>query len=103
MRYQLTLQFRGDSLAHYDAMVALENELIQELGDSADVDGHDCGSDETNIFILTSDPAATFQRVRPVLERAAYLNSVMAAYREVEGEPYTVLWPAGSQRQFTVA
>jgi hypothetical protein len=39
MNYQLVLQFRGDSLADYDGMVALENELIEELGDSADVDG----------------------------------------------------------------
>jgi hypothetical protein len=103
MPYQLTLQFRGESLADYDAMVALEDELTEELGDSADVDGHDCGSGETNIFILTSDPTATFQRVRPVLERAACLESVTAAYREVDGERYTVLWPEGSEREFTVA
>ena len=103
MRYQLTLQFRGDSLADYDAMVALQDELTEELGDSADVDGHDCGSGETNIFIFTSDPAATFQRIRPVLERTAHLQSVTAAYREVDGERYTVLWPAGSEREVTVA
>lgn len=103
MRYQLTLQFRGDSLADYDAMVALEDELAEALGDSADVDGHDCGSGETNIFIFTSDPAATFERVRAVLERMAHLQSVTAAYREADGERYTVLWPVGSQREFTVA
>jgi hypothetical protein len=48
VQYQLTLQFRGDSLADYDAMIALEHELTEQLGDSADVDGHDCGSGETN-------------------------------------------------------
>ncbi len=42
MDYQLVLQFRGDSLADYDAMVALENELIAELGDSADVEMARC-------------------------------------------------------------
>ena len=103
MRYQLALQFRGDSLDDYDAMIALEDELVEAVGDSADVDGHDCGSGETNIFIFTSDPTATFQRVRPVLERTAHLPSVTAAYREVKGERYTVIWPAGSQREFTVA
>ena len=103
MRYQLTLQFRGDSLRDYDALVALEEELTEELGDAANVDGHDCGSGETNIFIFTSDPAATLQRVRPVLERTAHLQSVTAAFREVDGERYTVLWPTGSPREFTVA
>jgi hypothetical protein len=84
MQYQLTLQFRGDSLGDYDAMVALEGELTEQVGDSADVDGHDCGSGETNIFIFTPDPAAPFQRL-------------------VDGERYTVIWPEGSQREFRVA
>jgi hypothetical protein len=41
---------------------------------------------ETNIFIFTSDPSATFHRVRPVLERTRHLQAVKAAYREVDGE-----------------
>jgi hypothetical protein len=103
MKYQLVLQFCGDSLNDLDALVALEDELIEELGDSADVDGHDRGSGANHIFILTSDPAATFRRLRPVLERTQQLQVVRAAYREVDGERYTVIWPEGSRRKFTVA
>ena len=55
MQYQLVLQFSGDSLGDYDAMLALEDDLIQEFG-HADVDGHDIGSGETNIFLVTSEP-----------------------------------------------
>jgi len=102
MRYQLVLQFRGNSLADYDAMVALEDELIEELAD-ADVDGHDVGSGEVNIFIFTSDPARTFRQARPVLERRQSLQSVTAAYREADGEEYTVIWPEGSTAEFRVA
>jgi hypothetical protein len=102
MDYQLVLQFRGDSLRDLDATVALEDELIEELGDAADVDGHDVGSGETNIFIFTSDPAATFHQARPVLERRQQLQAVTAAYREVEGEQFTVIWPEGSRREFRV-
>ena len=102
MTYQLVLQFRGDSLEDLDATVRLENELIEKLGDSAEVDGHDVGSAETNIFISTPDPAATFQRARPVLEHRQQLQSVTAAYREIEGERYIVIWPKDSQRQFRV-
>lgn len=102
MQYQLVLQFRGDSLPSYDAMIALEDELIEQLGDSADVDGHDCGSGETNIFILTTDPAATFQRVSLVLERSQHLSAVTAACRKLDDERYIVIWPEGSSRQFSV-
>lgn len=96
------LQFLGDSLADYDAMVALENDLIAELGDSADVDGHDVGSGETNIFIITAEPVRTFQASRVVLERNLCMGAVTAAYRPVGGEEYTVIWPEGSANGFRI-
>jgi len=102
MNYQLVLQFRGDTLEDFDELIAFENELIEELGDSADVDGHDMGSGERNIFIFTSDPKRTFSQAKPVLERAQILQSVTAAYRPVEGEAYTIIWPEGSKIEFTV-
>jgi hypothetical protein len=102
MKYQLVFQFRGDSLADYDAMIALEDALIEQLRGTAKVDGHDMGSGERNIFIFTPYPTATFHRARPVLERRHQLESVTAAYREVEGEQYTVIWPEGSREKFRV-
>jgi hypothetical protein len=103
MKYQLVLQFRGDSLSDYGTMVALEDRLIENLGHSAKVDGHDCGSGETNIFIHTSDPAATFWRVREMLKQEGRLAAVRAAFRDIEGEDFTMLWPEGLQEQFKVA
>ena len=97
MRYQLVLQFRGDSLADYDQMIALEDRLIEALGDSADIDGHDTGSGETNIFIFTSDPVATFRQTQPVLQSMDQLKGVTAAFRDVQGVPFTLLWPEGSR------
>jgi hypothetical protein len=102
MKYQLVLQFRGDTIADYDTMIALENRLIEDLGHSAKVDGHDCGSGEANIFIFTQDPASTFWRVRHTLAREGRLQSVTAAYRAVDGDRFTVLWPEGSHREFKV-
>ena len=102
MRYQLILQFRGDSLADYDQMFALEDRLIEEFGHSAKVVGHDSASGETNIFIFTSDPAATFWRVRQTLHREGCLESVTAAHRPVDGERHTVIWPEGSTQEFKV-
>lgn len=102
MDYQLVLQFRGNSLSDFDAMVALEDELTEELGDSTDVDGHDFGSGTGNIFILTPEPTATFQRIRPLLERREQLQAVTVACREVEGEHCTVIWPESSGADFTM-
>ncbi|MBI3469519.1 MAG: hypothetical protein HY000_41485 [Planctomycetes bacterium] len=103
MQYQLVIQIDGDSLDDYDLMIAFENELIEVLGDSASVDGHDVGSGEINIFIFTSDPARTFGLVRPVLQRTQRFGSVTVAYRAVDGDDYTVIWPEGSNRRFRVA
>jgi len=102
MDFQLVLQFRGDSLDDFDVMVALEEELMEELGDSADVDGHDVSSGETNIFIFTSDPTGTFDRAKPVLARTQRLQAVTAAYRRVDGEQFTVIWPEGSTKEYSV-
>jgi hypothetical protein len=103
MKYQLVLHFQGDALADYDVMIALEDKLRQELAHSADVDGHDVGSGETNIFIFTRDPKLTFWVVRQVLLQQRRLESVTAAYRPVGGEKFTVIWPEGSTKEFTSA
>jgi hypothetical protein len=102
MKYQLVLQFRGDSLADFDAMIALEEQLIEDLEDSADVDGHDCGSGETNIFIYTLDPTATFSKVKQTLEKEDRLESVTAAYRKEDSNHFTVLWPENSEKEFSL-
>jgi len=102
MQFQLVLQFNGDLLGDYDTMVALEDELIQELGDTADVDGHDIGAGETNIFIVTLKPEMAFHRAKAVLDRFKLLGAATAAYRPVAGQAFTVLWPAHRQ-DFSVA
>ena len=102
MRYQVVLQLRGDSGADFDAIVALEDELYDSLSGLAEVDGHDIGSDEANIFVLTDDPQATFSEMQPVLTRLNLLTNCTVAHREVEGDSYTVLWPVNSTQAFRV-
>lgn len=102
MDYQLVLQFKGDSLGDCDLMVTLEDHLIEALADIAQVDGHDVGSGEANIFIITPAPMPAFERVMTVLERAGLLGSVSAAYRPVAGNKFIVLWPH-HQQVFSVA
>jgi hypothetical protein len=100
---QLVLQFPCNSLQEFDAVVALEDTLIAELsGTLAHVDGHDSGSGEATIFILTSEPNETFNRARAVLGKTHLASLRRAAYRRLDAEEYVVLWPPGEAR-LTVA
>jgi hypothetical protein len=93
MKYQLVLQFPGRSMKDFDGLVALESEVANMLPDSAEVDGHDFGSGEMNIFILTDDPEGAFESVGPLMARQGLLSSMKAAYRDIESEEFKTLWP----------
>ena len=93
MRYQLVLQWPASSSGDFDAIVELEDHLIDVLSDVADVDGHDFGSGTTNIFILTNEPQAVFERARSTLEAHERWSTLRAAYRDITGETWTILWP----------
>ena len=103
MKYQLALQFPGRSEADYRAVVSLEAALIAALADAAEVDGNGVGPDAINLFIFTDDPAATFAKVKPLLERREQLEWVTAAYREVDADRYTVIWPTDWRKEFRIA
>jgi hypothetical protein len=95
---QLVLQFPADAIDDYDAMVELEDLLIETLNDGSDVDGHDFGNGEMNIFVWTDDAERTFATVREILLDHALMRTLAAGYREEHANGYTPLWPAGSQR-----
>lgn len=52
-QYQLVLQWRGEAQPAFDNLIDLEGALIVGLGGVGDVDGHDMGHDESNIFVFT--------------------------------------------------
>jgi len=95
MKYQLVLQQSGSSIDDYDRVIDLECELEGLLKNLADVDGHDFGNGEANIFIMTDEPTTTFNTVRPYLEESGNLAEMRAAYRAVESDEFKVLWPEG--------
>ncbi len=91
MDYQLIIQFPADSIVDFDSLVELEGRLIEIIGTSAHIDGHDFGSEEANIFIIASDPTDIFGLVRGELETNGLLSQCMAAYRKLDGEEYNIL------------
>ena len=88
--HQLVVQFECDELADYDAMIELENCLIDGLGNGHKVDGHDGGSGEINIFIHTRDPDLAFSELSRLLTPEQKSNAKIA-FRSFESDTYTVL------------
>jgi hypothetical protein len=100
--FQLVFQLRGSSQIDFEEMISLEKELRSEIGDLGEVDGHDMGQGEMNIFVLTTSPIRCFESVRflPRLERA--MPRLKVAFRPLDSDDYEVLHPPGLYR-FTVA
>jgi len=96
MKYQLVLQWSDQSVT-YDKLISIEEALIEKLSEAHEVDGHDSGSGSVNIFILTNDPRNAFNQVRSILgEHTTLWRELRAAFRDVKGDDYTILWPEGS-------
>ena len=103
MDYQLVLQFKGKTILDFDALVTLEQNLQRVVEPIAEVDGHDIGSGEINIFVFTADPVVTFERAKMLLSDASLLDKVGSAYRDLQSDKYTVIWPESSAEVFTIA
>jgi hypothetical protein len=98
LRYQLVVQFPSEDDRDVEALhrlTDLEERIDAVLPDESNdmVDGHDMGSGEINIFIFTNTPGETFRRIRPLLGEHGPRAEYRAAYREVRGDSYTILWP----------
>jgi hypothetical protein len=76
-------------------MIEIEDLLADKLSAQNEVDGHDFGSEETNIFVHTDDPRRTFEEVRTILSGHRLWAHARIAYRQVDGTEYSVLWSQG--------
>ena len=92
MKYQLVLQFDASSIEDLDQLIEIEDSLERALGNYHEVDGHDFGFGEANIFIHTNDPKTAFDLAKNKLEDSV-IAKLKAAYRELTGEEYKVIWP----------
>ncbi len=98
--YELVLQFRGRQVETEDEVLEIEDVLVELLEHGEALDGHEVGAHARNISLMTSDPHATFERIAPFLARASLIVEAIAAFRAVESDAYTVIWPA-SQAAFS--
>lgn len=102
MKYQLVLQLPASSIKDYDEMVELEETIMGGLGYLGNVDGHDAGSSEMNIFILTDHPKPAFERIKELLGTRDFILDLKVAFRVLGKEEFTILHPA-DLTQFVIA
>jgi hypothetical protein len=102
MKFQVVLQWPATSMSDFDGMVEIEDLLVEKLSEQCDVDGHDFGSEETNIFVHTHDPLRAFEEIRIILSGHKLWPHARIAYRRVDGTEYAVLWPQGGATTFNV-
>ena len=101
MQFQVVVQFSTADIESFDALVEIEEELMQALEPEHIVDGHDFGSGEGNIFIHTNDPAEVVKAVRKCLgsERMA---KAKVAFRSFDSEDFSWLHPSNEESPFRV-
>ena len=99
--YQLVFQLRGSSQLDFEEMIALEGELRSGIGELGEVDGHDVGQGQMNVFVLTPSPIRCFERVRLLPGFARAMPRLKVAFRPLDGDGYEVLHPPGLS-SFTV-
>lgn len=103
MQYQLVLQFPANDESDFDQLIELEDLLIEQLDEVlAEVDGHDFGRGEMNIFIHTDKPEELFMVAKEMITEFGWLPKLTAAYREITGEEYHRLWPENATTAFNI-
>jgi hypothetical protein len=100
--YQLVLQFAPWGDRSFDDLIALEGRLEAIVDLEADVDGHDLGAGEANIFLFTRDPLRTVTHCMPAIAADGLLPLLAAAFRKDGEEQYSRVWPVGDVTPFTV-
>ena len=90
---QLVLQFEATNIEDFDHLIWLEERLAEDLGRDVEIDGHDFGRGEFNIFILAREPVEVFERVKEPVGMHCRNETFRAGYRAAGQEAYIVLWP----------
>ncbi|HVZ03126.1 hypothetical protein [Hyphomicrobium sp.] len=106
MNHQLVLQFQGDDEDTLDKVIELEDRLIDALDGSttAEVDGHEPGDGVINLILLAKNATKVWEKIEPIVEGASdELDITAVAFRALDAEDFTVLWPADYEGEFELA
>ena len=93
-KYRLIIQVPIATTGDFDRLIESEERIDALLGELGRVFGHETGSGEGNLFIDTDTPEVAYQKALPCLDER-FRDLARTAYRETEGETFTILWPPG--------
>ena len=77
LKYQIVIQW-ASSEKTYNDLIRLEEKIIAELKDGSDIDGHDFGSGQRNIFIHTNSPVESSEKIMKILGNDEMKNAKLA-------------------------
>lgn len=106
MNHQLVLQFQGDDAGTIEKVIELEDRLIDALSGSTsvEVDGHEQGDGVVNLILLAKNAAKVWEKIEPIVEDASDSLDINAvAFRQIDSEDFTVLWPIDYDGEFELA
>jgi hypothetical protein len=106
MNQQLVLQFHGDDDDTLEKVIELEDRLIEALQGSTvtEVDGHEPGDGVINLILRAKNAAKVWEKIEPIIEDASDSLDINAvAFRQVDSEDFTVLWPTDYEGEFELA
>jgi hypothetical protein len=89
---QFPLDTLNPGITCFDALISLEADIEQRSNGAYEVDGHDAGAAEMNIFIITENAITTFGLIRDLLPADVNWR---AGFRDIDSDEYIPLAPAG--------
>lgn len=101
-KQELVLQLPANSLKDYDTLIKLENAIAAGLENLGEIDGHDSGVGEMNIFVHTDHPKLAFERIRSLIGTKDYMPNLKVAFRDIGKDNFTIIFPADLEH-FSIA
>lgn len=93
--HRLILRVIESDLRDFDSLIQLEEALSENLQEIAQVDGHDIGQGEINLYIYCATPEPTLERMKALLEQSRISRAQVFSQMDSTNEP-KLIWESGT-------
>ena len=93
LKYQIVIQFPEIFFPDIATILAFEEKLSSSLPHTQSYDGYDSGGGTTNFILYSNTPKAVLANFRKYLGTNKVEKKVRIAYRSVDSNIWTTLWP----------
>ena len=101
--YQLVLQFPTGNKYGLEDLIFIEDKLREIFDHRIEIDGHDIGLEEMNIFIITAKPNMISGHCIDIINNINIIPLLGVGYRNVNCDEYKRIWPKDNKDKFIVA